>query len=519
MKTSKFKVSIIITLFTFSVYAQNLKVANGGKLYISPNSFVFVGADSSIDSNGELIMDSVSDDFSDFYVVGSSSGSAEYRHFTASADTRDLVSPPVSGQMFSDFADKNSGKISTATLSVNTNLLYGPLDNNTSSYYVEYSPDSSETLVAAKGYRAGTISGTDGQTLSYEGDVNTVDTDILLTYGQGQFKHNNLIGNPFTTHLNTENVLQDLITNNSIDSRYKAMYLYDGSTSSFPWKTINMANVSTEKLLTPGQGFIVIATPSPSSFTFPTSARRISLLEQDNSIQGRYSSNSSSFLELRLTKESISYTTSIYFISPSGTRGMDAGYDAGALSGSQLGTHLVEGSKGIKLSIQTLPVEDFITTDYSIPIDVTVAAGEEATLSFSDLNIPSDASFYLDDTELNTQTLLTSNSYTFTPNTALNGIGRFYIRTTTDTFSVASTALNNVEIYSLASSKNLTVRGQLMSDSVLKIFDIRGRLISSYFLESNQIEHTIDVSSVSSGVYVIKLNNQNQTKTTKLVIN
>ena len=91
--------------------------------------------------------------------------------------------------------------------------------------------------------------------------------------------------------------------------------------------------------------------------------------------------------------------------------------------------------------------------------------------------------------------------------------------TTADTFSVASTALNNVEIYSLASSKNLTVRGQLMSDSVLKIFDIRGRLISSYFLESNQIEHTIDVSSVSAGVYVIKLNNQNQTKTTKLVIN
>ena len=518
MKTSKFKVSIIITLFTFSVYAQNLKVANGGKLYISPNSFVFVGADSSIDSNGELIMDSVSDDFSDFYVVGSSSGSAEYRHFTASADTRDLVSPPVSGQMFSDFADKNSGKISTATLSVNTNLLYGPLDNNTSSYYVEYSPDSSETLVAAKGYRAGTISGTDGQTLSYEGDVNTVDTDILLTYGQGQFKHNNLIGNPFTTHLNTENVLQDLITNNSIDSRYKAMYLYDGSTSSFPWKTINMANVSTEKLLTPGQGFIVIATPSPSSFTFPTSARRISLQEQDNSIQGRYSSNSSSFLELRLTKEPISYTTSIYFISPSGTRGMDAGYDAGSLA-SQLGTHLVEDSEGLNLSIQTLPIEDLTSTDYSIPIDVTVAAGEEATLSFSDLSIPSGVSFYLDDTELNIQTLLTSESYTFTATNDLNGIGRFYIRTTANTFTTESTALNSVEVFSMANSKNITVKGQLVSDSILKIYDIRGRLLSSHLLESNQTEHKIDVSNVSPGVYVINLNNQNQTKTTKLVIN
>ena len=518
MKTSKFKVSIIITLFTFSIYAQNLKVANGGKLYISPNSSVFVGADSSIDSNGELIMDSVSNDFSDFYVAGSSSGLAEYRHFTASVATRDLVSPPVSGQLFSEFATNNSGKIAAGTLSSSSNLLYGPLNNMLTVSYEEYSPSSSETLVAAKGYRAGSL-GSQGQTLSYKGVVNTSDTDITLTYGQGRFRYNNLIGNPFTTHLNTQMMMDVLVNDSGIDPNYTAMYLYSGSSSSFPWKTVNMANVSTEKLLTPGQGFIVIATPSPSSFTFPTSARRISLLEQDNSILGRYSSNSSSFLELRLTKESISYTTSIYFISPSGTRGMDAGYDAGALSGSQLGTHLVESSKGIKLSIQTLPVEDFITTDYSIPIDVTVAAGEEATLSFSDLNIPSDASFYLDDTELNTQTLLTSNSYTFTPNTALNGIGRFYIRTTADTFSVASTALNNVEIYSLASSKNLTVRGQLMSDSVLKIFDIRGRLISSYFLESNQIEHTIDVSSVSAGVYVIKLNNQNQTKTTKLVIN
>ena len=37
MKTSILKVSAIITLFTFSIDAQNLKVASGGLLYISPN--------------------------------------------------------------------------------------------------------------------------------------------------------------------------------------------------------------------------------------------------------------------------------------------------------------------------------------------------------------------------------------------------------------------------------------------------------------------------------------------------
>ena len=523
MNISQFKLSIIVTLFTFSIHAQDLNVVEEGLLYVSPNSSVYVGGNSSISSNGELIMDSVSNDFSDFYVVGSSSGSAEYRHFTASLDTKDLVSPPVSGQIFSEFADNNSGKINTGTLpGGDTNLLYGPLDNNnTPSYYMEYSPESSEILVAAKGYRAGTMFGNDGQTLSYKGDVNTVDTDIMLTYGQGQFKHNNLIGNPFTTHLNTEKIMDHIVDNSSIDPRYKAMYLYNGSVlQAFPWTTVNMNNRASSgmELLTPGQAFIVISIPSPSSpFTFPATARQICWTEQDNSIQGRYSSNAPSFLNLKLSKQSMSYTTSIYF-NNSGSRGLDQGYDAGSL-GSHLGTHLAEDSEGLNLSIQTLPIQDLTSTDYSIPIDVTVAAGEEATLSFSDLSIPSGVSFYLDDTEQNIQTLLTSNSYTFTTTTDLNGIGRFYIRTVANTFSAESIALNSVEVFSLTSSKNLTVRGQLLNDSVLKIYDIRGRLISSHFLESNQTEHKIDVSNVSPGVYVINLNNQNQTKTTKLVIN
>ena len=101
----------------------------------------------------------------------------------------------------------------------------------------------------------------------------------------------------------------------------------------------------------------------------------------------------------------------------------------------------------------------------------------------------------------------------------MNGIGRFYIRTTANTFTTESTALNSVEVFSMANSKNITVKGQLVSDSILKIYDIRGRLLSSHLLESNQTEHKIDVSNVSSGVYVTHLNNQNQTKTTKLVIN
>jgi hypothetical protein len=154
-----------------------------------------------------------------------------------------------------------------------------------------------------------------------------------------------------------------------------------------------------------------------------------------------------------------------------------------------------------------------------IPVDVSLAAGEEAMFSTIDLNIPAGVNFYLDDTELNVQTLITSNSYTFAATTELNGIGRFYLRTTSDTFSAASTALNSVEIFTIAETNELTVRGQLRSASVLKLHDIRGRLINSYHLDPNQTEHKIDVSAVSPGVYIVNLSNEFQAKTTKLVIN
>ena len=96
--------------------AQDLNVAAGGEIYISPTEFVHASSDVNIDSNGNLIMDSTSNDFSDFYVAGSSTGNAEYRRFTASSATRDLVSPPVSGQTFESFASDNNTKIANGTI-------------------------------------------------------------------------------------------------------------------------------------------------------------------------------------------------------------------------------------------------------------------------------------------------------------------------------------------------------------------------------------------------------------------
>lgn len=514
MKKLTLQISILLITFSLPSFAQDLNVAAGGEMYISPTEFVHASSDVNIDSNGNLIMDSTSNDFSDFYVAGSSTGNAEYRRFTASSATRDLVSPPVSGQTFESFASDNNTKIANGTIT-GGNLMYGPL-NNATSLYVEYASSDATPLAAGTGYRAGTVS---GQTLAYSGSVQTGNVPVTLTFGTGQFKENNLVGNPFTTHIDAGAIVTALgNASSTVDPNYAAIYGYDGAatTNADTWNVIN--SLSSSELITPGQGFIIISTADGGTFNFPESARRVSAVAKDDFITGRQATSSHSFFKLKLTKGNNEYDTSIYFIDNNGSRVLDVTYDAGSL-GSDIGTHLVEGSQGINFDTQVLSTNDLTATDYSIPVEVSVAAGQEATISVSDSNLPNGTKFYLDDTELNVQTLITSNDYTFTPTSALSGIGRFYLRTTSGTFSSPATALDSVEILSLVAVKKIVVQGQLRNDSELKLYDIRGRVIDIYNLEASQIRHEIDVSNISSGVYIVSLNNKNQTKTTKLVIN
>ena len=514
MKNFTPKLSIILIIFNLPIFAQDLTVAANGELYVSPTAFVHVSSNVTIAANGDLILDSVSNDFSDFYVAGTSTGNAEYRHFTASAATRDLVSPPVSGQAFSAFATANNGKIQAGTIAPG-NLLYGPLDNANATY-VEYASGDVTALAAAKGYRAASNG---GQTLAYTGLISTADVPITISYGAGQFRQSNLVGNPFTTHINSETIVTALGNSDAIDGTYAAIYGYDGAatTKASTWKVIN--SLSPAELITPGQGFIIISSDDGGMFTFPKSARRVSATPQDNFISGRQVTNTPSSFKLKLTHGTNVYDdTSLYFIDRNGTRGLDVTYDAGSL-GSSIGTHLVEDSQGLNLAIQVLSTADLTATDYVIPIEVNLAAGQQATISIEDLNAPAGTKFYLDDRELNTQTLLTSESYSFTTSSPLSGIGRFYLGTSSSTLSTPSTALNSVEVFSIASSKQLAVHGQLFNDSVLSLYDIRGRHIDTYQLDASQTKHVLDVSHISSGVYLVNLNNNSQSRTTKLVIN
>ena len=82
MKKYILQISVLTAILSLPAFAQDLKIASTGQMYIAPTAFVHASSSVSVDAGGELIMDSMSTDFSDLFIVGTSTGNVEYRRFT-----------------------------------------------------------------------------------------------------------------------------------------------------------------------------------------------------------------------------------------------------------------------------------------------------------------------------------------------------------------------------------------------------------------------------------------------------
>ena len=80
------------------------------------------------------------------------------------------------------------------------------------------------------------------------------------------------------------------------------------------------------------------------------------------------------------------------------------------------------------------------------------------------------------------------------------------------------TDLEGLQIYTESSLKTIVIAGQLYGQSKAYLYDVQGRLVLSQALNVSNRTNSIDVSKLSEGVYVIKVVNDQQTKTQKLVI-
>ncbi|WP_179320161.1 T9SS type A sorting domain-containing protein [Winogradskyella helgolandensis] len=497
---------------------QSVLVEAGGSLTIDSGVTLSV--------TDAVNLTSVSDSYSSLILNGNISGTINYeRHVnmlgTASGAGNDLIAAPLSGLNFDTFIALGSPTNASKLATNGTHYAFGPYNNasGTTAYEI-FEVAATTALESGKGYRAATT--TSDQVLTFTGNVVTgnVNTAISSPVGGNEW---NLVGNPYPSYLSAS----EFLTANAaaLDDDAEAIYAYNSGTytgSEATTGNFTIINAATTETLNiaPGQGFLVASKNASGNVVFNNGTSSTTdmrtLTGSDDYIVGRSPSMSYN-LKLDLVG-SDTYRTSFYFNEDS-SLGLDPGYDAkvfGAAPAFALYSQLVESNENVNFALQSLNTSNI--SDVTIPLGVNANQGEQISFTISQSTLPNTVEVYLEDTVNNTTTLLNSGDYVLTPNANLNGIGRFYLRLSNSTLSTNVNTLDALTIYTNTADKTIVVAGQLADATKATIYDLQGRIVISKNLITSSRSQAIDVSGLSTGVYVVELNNNTQNKTQKVIL-
>ncbi|MBA6152940.1 discoidin domain-containing protein [Gelidibacter gilvus] len=461
------------------------------------------------------ILQSTSLTYSSLILNGEINGPVNYeRHVNVIGNSagggNDLISAPVINQTFGFFASEpaNNSLAASGTLRA-----FAPYNTAAGAYQnYDVNTNASTIIASGVGFRAATA---EGSNLTFTGLVSKSNVQVAMSDASAG-RAWNLIGNPYPSYLDVESFFTANNVN-QLEDEYVAVYGYTGSRDS--WEIYNQANVPSGTLMAPGQGFFVKAKSGAGSIIFTPAMRRTGTT--DDFISGRPGGNSKALSKLNLSSASNTASTSIYFIEGT-TRGLDRGYDAAAYSATKVDfsmfTNLLEDHTGLDIAIQSLPYNDF--KNVIVPLGVKAKKGSELTISIDDAStLPPNINVYLEDTKTKTLTLLNNGDFKYTPTTDVNGSGRFNVHYSSRTLSIDDIESNdNLRIFTTASPKSLYIVGQLTNSTIAYLYDIQGRRVLSKVLNANSTENTMDISTLSPGVYVVKINNDHQTKTQRVII-
>lgn len=462
-------------------------------------------------------LNSTSQTFSSVISNGTIYGTVSYSRYTAQvfpAGSNDLISAPLSGQNFGDFNTANADLAASGTIRA-----FAPY-NTASGNYENYDTSVNDaTLIASGvGFRAATNTGSN---LNFTGSVGSTDVLDVSISDAAAGSAWNLIGNPYPSYIDFDAFFQENKDEFNSSGPFQAIYGYDGDASD-GWTVWNQATIdegSLVELIAPGQGFFVKAKSGGGLVDF-TAAMRVSG-SSDDFILNRSSSNNAVLCKLNLvnTNDKLA-STDVFFIEGT-TRGLDNGYDAGLYYGNEaefsIYSNLVVENSSLDLAIQTLPFVDL--SDVVIPLGINAAQGVQLSISIADVStLPENINVYLDDITTNTQFLLNDSDYVFTPMGDLSGVGRFFLRFSSSVLTVATNNWDDLAVYASSSPREVIISGNLSSATSVGLYDLQGRLIISKSLDESSSFNTLDVSTVTQGVYIVKVYSKNEVKTKKLII-
>lgn len=417
-----------------------------------------------------------------------------------------LIAAPVDGQDIDTFVS-NEGLAAGS----NSNLGFAPYVNDGTAWdYYQNGASGTGNFVAGKGYSVKLAAAGD---VSFTGTMPVSDVGIPISSNTNGY---NLIGNPYPSYIaandpadGTNNLLKVNDTDNDFLTE-STIWLWNELTD-----TYDIINHASAFYIAPAQGFFV---SSNGSHTFSITEAMQS--HQTGDSFQRITSDRPE-IQLILTDGSATRDTDIFYINGT-TTGFDNGYDSsifgGAANSFAVYTHVVANGQGRDLGIQSLPNSDF--ENMIIPVGVNAISGSTLSFTANIQNLPQGIHVYLEDALTNTFTQLNSagGEYNITINNDMSGIGRFYLRTTSQALGFDNVIMmDHVSIYSNEDNSILNIAGLDDGKTRLNLFDLTGKLIMETAFNSNRF-NTVSFPELNSGIYIVKLESENGILNKKILI-
>jgi len=431
-------------------------------------------------------------------VSGTSTGTGNVTYKTALAYNASitegwhLVASPVVGETYdNDYVAANALAINGANNAIATYTTA----NNTWSYM---QTNGGGTFTPGIGYLVKKQSSAGD--ISFTGTINTSDVSVgVFLVGTNNY---NLIGNPYTSYLDSEAFLNG----NSGNLLSTDIWVFNQATSNYENK-----NLAAQFKLAPAQGFFVRA----------NAATNLTIAESYQASTGAtFLKSAKTEITLNMNDGSNNRFAKIYYLD-NATTGFDNGYDGetfGGISNSlDVFTHLVANSTGKKYQVQSLTNSDF--ENMVVPVGVKAAAGKEITFSLDAMNIPDGINVYIEDKTANTVTLLSQENATYkvTLAGALDGIGRFYLHTkASGVLSTETIAFDNVSVYTTDAS-TLRVAGLSQGKASMKLFSLLGKQVFETSFNATGVKD-MQLPKLGSGIYVVQLTTEKGTLNKKITL-
>ncbi|KGL63374.1 LamG-like jellyroll fold domain-containing protein [Polaribacter sp. Hel1_85] len=317
-----------------------------------------------------------------------------------------------------------------------------------------------------------------------------------------------LVGNPFPAYINIATFLAANTT--PLTDTHEAIYIWNASANG----GVGEYQSLTTGQIHPGQGFFVNANVASTSVTFTKAM-------QSHQVSSTFYRTVNPKIIVTLNDGSRTKSTEINYLSDK-TTGLDPRFDIGIFTGQSssfnLYSQLVSNNEGVNFMKQSLPDANY--ENMIIPIGVNAATGLEIAFSTEALNLPNDIKVFLEDRETNTFTRLdeTNSTYKVTLTTALNGIGRFYLHTTTGKALNIDTnfPLQNISIYK-TDATTLRIAGLQGKHASIKVYTILREVVLNSTFQANGVKD-ISLPKLTTGVYLVELQTEKGTLNKKIIL-